>query len=68
MFKAKDMFEAFQKYRGDAIVIPTGTAGRNWGEVSTNQKRDATLGGAMGQTARTRESQIDRDRVGTNCG
>ena len=51
MFSAKDMFEAFQKYRGDAIVIPTGTAGRNWKEVSTNEKRDATLGGAMGQTA-----------------
>lgn len=50
MFKAKDMFEAFQKYRGDAIVIPTGTSGRRWREVSTNEKRDATLGGAMGHT------------------
>lgn len=51
MFKAKDMFEAFQKYRGDAIVIPTGTAGRNWRDVSTNEKRDVALGGAMGHTA-----------------
>ena len=50
MFKAKDMFEVVQKYRGDAIVIPTGTSGRRWREVSTNEKRDATLGGSMGHT------------------
>lgn len=50
MFKAKDMFEVFQKYRGDAIVVPTGTSGRRWREVSTNEKRDVALGGALGHT------------------
>ena len=50
MFEAKDMFEIFQRYRDNAIVIPTGTAGRHWRDISANQKRDAQLGGAMGQT------------------
>ncbi len=51
MIEAVDVFEAFQPYRGDAIVIPSGTAGRHWNDVSTNFKRDIGLGGAMGQTA-----------------
>jgi len=50
MFEAKSMFEIFQKYRGNAIVIPTGTSGKHWRDISSNQKRDAQLGGAMGQT------------------
>lgn len=50
MIEAKDVFEAFEPYRGDAIVSVTGVAGRNWTNVSTNQKRDVSLGGAMGQT------------------
>jgi thiamine pyrophosphate-dependent acetolactate synthase large subunit-like protein len=50
MFEAKGMFEVFQNYRGDAVVIPTGTAGRHWRDVSSKVKRDAPLGGAMGQT------------------
>ena len=28
----------------------TGTAGRHWNDISTNEKRDISLGGAMGQT------------------
>jgi thiamine pyrophosphate-dependent acetolactate synthase large subunit-like protein len=45
-----DIFKAFQEHRGDAIVSAAGTAGRHWMDVSTNEKRDISLGGAMGQT------------------
>jgi len=50
MISAADVFRVFQPHRGKAIVIPTGTAGRHWRDFSTNEKRDLTLGGAMGQT------------------
>ncbi len=50
MIEALDVFQAFEPYRGKAIVTATGTAGRHWGGVSTNEKRDVSLGGAMGQT------------------
>jgi len=50
MLHAADVFRVFQKYRGDAVVIPTGTSGRQWADFTTNEKRDLTLGGAMGQT------------------
>jgi sulfopyruvate decarboxylase subunit beta len=50
MLHAADVFRVFQKHRGDAIVIPTGTSGRQWGDFTTNEKRDLNLGGAMGQT------------------
>jgi len=50
MLEAADVFKVFQKHRGDAIVIPTGTSGRQWMNFTTNQTRDMSLGGAMGQT------------------
>jgi thiamine pyrophosphate-dependent acetolactate synthase large subunit-like protein len=50
MISAADVFRVFQSHRGDAIVIPTGTAGRHWRDFSTNEKRDLSMGGAMGQT------------------
>jgi thiamine pyrophosphate-dependent acetolactate synthase large subunit-like protein len=50
MIYAADVFRAFQPHRGNAIVIPTGTSGRHWPDFTTNEKRDLTLGGAMGQT------------------
>jgi sulfopyruvate decarboxylase subunit beta len=50
MLHAADVFRVFQKHRGDAIVIPTGTSGRQWADFTNNEKRDLTLGGAMGQT------------------
>ena len=50
MFKAEDMFQAFEPHRGKSIVIVTGTSGKHWRDVSTNEKRDLTMGGAMGQT------------------
>src|SRR5438270_12961991 len=51
MISAADVFRVFQAHRGNAIVIPTGTAGRHWRDFSTNEQRDLTLGGAMGQTS-----------------
>jgi sulfopyruvate decarboxylase subunit beta len=50
MLHAADVFKVFQQHRGDAIVIPTGTSGRQWLDFTTNEKRDLTLGGAMGHT------------------
>ena len=50
MISAADVFRVFQSHRGNAIVIPTGTSGRHWRDFSANEKRDMTLGGAMGQT------------------
>ena len=50
MFDAEDMFRAFQPHRANSIVIPTGTGGRHWRGFSANEKRDLSLGGAMGQT------------------
>ena len=50
MIDAKDVFKAFQEHRGDAIVSAAGTAGRHWMDFTTNERRDVSLGGAMGQT------------------
>src|SRR5438270_9364507 len=50
MISAADVFRVFQPHRGNAIVIPTGTSGRHWRDFTTNEKRDLTVGGAMGQT------------------
>lgn len=50
MIESKDVFEAFEPYRGDAIVITTGTAGRPWADISKTPRRDVSMGGAMGQT------------------
>ena len=50
MFNAEDMFRAFEPHRDNSIVIATGTCGRHWRDVSTNENRDLNLGGAMGQT------------------
>ena len=49
MIEAEDVFKAFEPYRGTAVVAVTGTAGRHWADVSTYEKRDVSLGGAMGQ-------------------
>ncbi len=50
MIDPMDLFKAFQPHRGKAIVANSGNAGRHWRDVSTYEKRDVTLGGAMGQT------------------
>jgi sulfopyruvate decarboxylase subunit beta len=51
MIQATDVFKVFQQHRGDAIVIPIGTSGRQWRDFSTNEKRDLNLGGAMGHAS-----------------
>ena len=50
MIKALDVFKAFQPYRGKSIVATTGIVGGHWRDVTTEQARDVSLGGAMGQT------------------
>jgi sulfopyruvate decarboxylase subunit beta len=50
MLHAADVFRVFEKHRGNAIVIPTGTSGRQWANYTSDPKRDLNLGGAMGQT------------------
>ena len=50
MIEAKKVVEAFQEYRGDAVVSVQGTSGKHWSDITTNQKRDISLGGAMGQS------------------
>ncbi|PKB72476.1 MAG: hypothetical protein BZY87_00025 [SAR202 cluster bacterium Io17-Chloro-G6] len=50
MFDSADMFRAFQPHREKAIVLVTGTSGRDWSDVSTDKNRDLSLQGAMGQT------------------
>src|SRR3954468_20732685 len=48
MFKTADMLNVFQKYRGDAIVVP-GRGGRHWINISQKEKLDVPLGDpAMG--------------------
>jgi len=48
MFYTADMLKAFQKYRGDAIVVP-GRGGRHWINISTAPNLDVPLGDpAMG--------------------
>lgn len=48
MFKTADMFQVFQKYRGDAIVVP-GRGGRHWINISQKEALDVPLGDpAMG--------------------
>jgi thiamine pyrophosphate-dependent acetolactate synthase large subunit-like protein len=48
MLETAEMLKVFQRYRGDAIVIP-GRGGRHWINISTQPNRDVPLGDpAMG--------------------
>lgn len=48
MFQMPDVLNTFQRYRGNAIVIP-GRGSRHWINISTRPKRDVPLGDpAMG--------------------
>ena len=48
MFKTADMLKIFNKYRGDAIVVP-GRGGKFWIDISQKEKLDVPLGDpAMG--------------------
>ena len=50
MIEATDVFEVFEKHRGDAIVLAGGLSGyKHWREYSTNEKRDVgNFVGTMG--------------------
>ncbi len=51
MFETAEMLKIFQRYRGDAIVVP-GRGGRHWIHISTQPNLDAPLGDpAMGGCA-----------------
>ena len=50
MLDPVDIFNAFNPFRGNAIVTSSGTAGRHWQDVSDQPARDIALGGAMGHT------------------
>ena len=50
MIHTDDMFQAFAPHRENSIVIVTGTSGRRWRDISSNEKRDLSFQGAMGQT------------------
>ena len=70
MISAADVFRVFQTHRGNAIVIATGTSGRHWRDFTTNEKRDLTMGGAMGQTtaaALGRPCQVGGRNAATEC-
>lgn len=48
MLETAEMLKVFQRYRGDAIVVP-GRGGRHWINISTQPNRDVPLGDpAMG--------------------
>lgn len=48
MINALDVFKVFEKHRGEAIVMASGMSGQHWADISTNSKRDVSIGGAMG--------------------
>lgn len=48
MMDTREMLTTFNRYRGDAIVVP-GRGGKHWVEISTRRNRDVELGDpAMG--------------------
>ena len=51
MIDQVDLMKVIEKYRGDAVVVPTmrGTVG--WKEVSNNIRRDVAVSGSMGKTS-----------------
>lgn len=48
MFEAVDVFKIFQKFRGDAVVVPSGISSEHWHDISTNPRRDAAVAETMG--------------------
>ena len=50
MIEAKEVFEAFQKHRNNAIVHVQGTSGHHWNDITTNPNRDINFDDAMGQS------------------
>ena len=51
MINQVDLMGVIEKYRGDAVIVPTMRATVGWKEVSNNIKRDIGISGAMGKTS-----------------
>ena len=51
MINQVDLMSVIEKYRGDAVIVPTMRATVGWKEVSKNIKRDIAISGAMGKTS-----------------
>ena len=51
MINQTDLMNVVNKYRGDAIVLPTMTASGPWNQVSEVPNRDMSFGGAMGKAS-----------------
>ena len=51
MINQVDLMGVIEKYRGDAVIVPTMRATVGWKEVSNNIKRDIAISGAMGKTS-----------------
>ena len=45
------MMKVVENLRGDAIVLPTMTGNQAWLDVTNNQDRDVSVGGAMGKAS-----------------
>ncbi len=51
MINQVDLMGVIEKFRGDAVIVPTMRATVGWKEVSNNIKRDIAISGAMGKTS-----------------
>ena len=51
MINQREMMVILNKYRGDAVVVPTMTGSRPWLETSHLPERDVPLGSAMGKAS-----------------
>ena len=51
MIEQREMMKVVEKLRGDAIVLPTMTGNGAWLDVTQNQDREVSIGGAMGKAS-----------------
>lgn len=51
MITMTDALRLLEERRGDAVVLPTMTAGRGWREVSRDESLDLPISGAMGKAS-----------------
>ena len=51
MIDQADLMKVIEKFRGDAVVVPTMRATVGWKEASNNIMRDVAISGAMGKAS-----------------
>ena len=51
MIDQVELMKIIDRFREDAVVVPTMRANGAWAQVSRNEKRDIPTGGAMGKTS-----------------